>query len=426
MSTLQQAHTESAEIPVSKPRYIYAFSVLYVLFVLDFAARLGVLSVFPLMREELGLTGTQLGLVGSIVLLGMSCFVLPFSFVADSTSRKKFITVMSTIWGLGCLACGLATHFVFIVCGRFLIGMGNAAYAPVSVSLLTSWTPKKRWGTVVGIYNSSMSVGIALGTSVASILAAHFGWRSAFIVFGISTLLFGFLALTLPGGGGAKTTANTPKISVREGVGTTLKNKTVLLMGLGIGLSNMALTTMMTWLPIWLTSTLKWTNAEAGSYLGILYFMAGVLMTPLGGFMSDKLGKWDERTRSWFGFPVYLLSAIFFVLGIVFESFPAIAVGYLAFFLPITGVHIATQSLVPARYKASSYGTYVTLLQGLGFLGPIVAGALSDAFGLYTALIAIQCATVIGSFCLLIGGFTYNSDRKRAAAFEAVEASAKL
>lgn len=425
MPTLQQAQDENAEIPVSKPRYIYAFSVLYVLFVLDFAARLGVLSVFPLMREELGLTGTQLGLVGSIVLLGMSCFVLPFSFVADSTSRKKFITVMSTIWGLGCLVCGMATHFIFIVCGRFLIGVGNAAYAPVSVSLLTSWTPKKRWGAAIGLYNSSMSVGIALGTSMASILAAHFGWRSAFIVFGVSTLLFGLLALTLPAGGGAKATANTPKISVREGVRATLKNKTVLLMGLGIGLSNMALTTMMTWLPIWLTGTLKWTSAEAGSYLGVLYFVAGVLMTPLGGFISDKLGKGDERTRSWFGFPVYLFSATFFVLGIVFESFPAIAIGYLVFFLPITGVHIATQSLVPARYKASSYGTYVTLLQGLGFLGPIVAGALSDVFGLYTALIAIQCATIIGSFCLLIGGFTYNNDRKRAAAFEAAELSAK-
>lgn len=355
----------------------------------------------------------------------IAAFVLPFSFVADCTSRKKFVTIMSTIWGLGCLACGFATHFALILCGRFLTGVGNAAFAPVSVSLLTSWTPKKRWGTVVGMYNSAMAVGIALGTSAASAVAAYLGWRAAFITCGVATLLFGLLALTLPDGGGAKATTNTPKTSIREGVATTLKNKTVLLMGMGIGLANMAMTTMMTWLPIWLASELKWTSTEVGSYLGMLYLVAGVAITPLGGFISDRLGKWDERTRSWFGFPVCLLSATFFVLGITFGSFPAIVIAYVAFFLPITGVHIATQSLVPSRYKASSYGTYVTLLQGLGFLGPIVAGALSDAFGLNTALIAIQGATVLGSICLLIGGFTYNTDRKRAAELEAAEAAAQ-
>ena len=53
------------------------------LFLLDFAARLGITAVFPAMQKDLGLSDSQVGVAGSAVLLGMTVFVLPFSFLAD-------------------------------------------------------------------------------------------------------------------------------------------------------------------------------------------------------------------------------------------------------------------------------------------------------------------------------------------------------
>ena len=82
----------------------------------------------------------------------------------------------------------LSLIHIFILLGRFMVGMGNASYAPVSVSMLTSWTKKSRWGSVIGLYNSSMSVGLAVGTAVAGILAQSIGWRAPFIVMGVVTL----------------------------------------------------------------------------------------------------------------------------------------------------------------------------------------------------------------------------------------------
>ena len=88
------------------------------------------------------------------------------------------------------------------------------------------------------------------------------------------------------------------------------------------------------------------------------------------------------------------------------------------FLIPVTGIHIATQELVPARYKASAYGTYVTFLQGLGFFGPMLVGALSDAFGLNIAIVYVQFVFVLGALMLLCAGFTYQGDFDRARALE--------
>ena len=90
---------------------------------------------------------------GSAVLCGMTLFVLPLSFIADKTSKKKAVTLMSGLWGTGCLLCGLVSNFFLILLGRFMVGMGNARYAPVSVSMLTSWTRKSGRGSVIGMSN---------------------------------------------------------------------------------------------------------------------------------------------------------------------------------------------------------------------------------------------------------------------------------
>ena len=146
------APVEEPAVPVSRPRFMFAFVVLYMLFLLDFSARLGVTSVFPAMQKALGLTDSQIGVAGSAVLCGMTLFVLPLSFIADKTSKKKAITLMSGLWGVGCLLCGLVSNFFLILLGRFMVGMGNASYAPVSVSMLTSWTKKSRcpWDSPLG------------------------------------------------------------------------------------------------------------------------------------------------------------------------------------------------------------------------------------------------------------------------------------
>ena len=325
---------------------------------------------------------------------------------------------MSGLWGVGCLLCGLVSNFFLILLGRFMVGMGNASYAPVSVSMLTSWTKKSRWGSVIGLYNSSMSVGLAVGTAVAGILAQSIGWRAPFIVMGVVTLLFMVLSMALPKTSAKPENAKKDEVSLKEAFGVTLKNKTLVMLGIGVGLGNMVYSSMVAWIPMFLVREMGWTSAEVGAYMSPVYLFTGIVITPLSGIISDRLGRWSRKTRAWLGVPCFVLLAACFGFGFMLKSFPLIALGVMLFLIPVTGIHIATQELVPARYKASAYGTYVTFLQGLGFFGPMLVGALSDAFGLNIAIVYVQFVFVLGALMLLCAGFTYQGDFDRARALE--------
>ena len=299
------AASDEPTSPVGKKWFLFGFGVLYMLFLLDFAARLGITAVFPAMQKDLGLSDSQVGVAGSAVLLGMTVFVLPFSFLADKGSKKHAVNLMSAVWGVGCTLCGLVSHLFLIVLGRFMVGIGNASYAPVSVSMLTSWTRRSRWGSVIGAYNSAMSVGLALGTTIAGVLAQHYGWRSAFLAVGGLTLLLTALSLFLPNVknhvSAASADGKREHVKVREAFAFTLQNKTLILLGIGVGIANMGYTSMISWIPMFMVRIMGWTSTEVGAYMGPAYLITGLLITPFSGWLSDRLGLWSRRTRAWLG-----------------------------------------------------------------------------------------------------------------------------
>lgn len=293
------AASDEPTSPVGKKWFLFGFGVLYMLFLLDFAARLGITAVFPAMQKDLGLSDSQVGVAGSAVLLGMTVFVLPFSFLADKGSKKHAVNLMSAVWGVGCTLCGLVSHLFLIVLGRFMVGIGNASYAPVSVSMLTSWTRRSRWGSVIGAYNSAMSVGLALGTTIAGVLAQHYGWRSAFLAVGGLTLLFTALSLFLPNVknhvSAASADGKREHVKVREAFAFTLQNNTLILLGIGVGIANMGYTSMISWIPMFMVRIMGWTSTEVGAYMGPAYLITGLLITPFSGWLSDRLGLWSRR-----------------------------------------------------------------------------------------------------------------------------------
>ena len=308
------------------------------LFLLDFAARLGITAVFPAMQKDLGLSDSQVGVAGSAVLLGMTVFVLPFSFLADKGSKKHAVNLMSAVWGVGCTLCGLVSHLFLIVLGRFMVGIGNASYAPVSVSMLTSWTRRSRWGSVIGAYNSAMSVGLALGTTIAGVLAQHYGWRSAFLAVGGLTLLFTALSLFLPNVknhvSAASADGKREHVKVREAFAFTLQNKTLILLGIGVGIANMGYTSMISWIPMFMVRIMGWTSTEVGAYMGPAYLITGLLITPFSGWLSDRLGLWSRRTRAWLGVPCFLILAAVFAAGFYYQIAACCAIGMFLFHHP--------------------------------------------------------------------------------------------
>ncbi|HHY25641.1 MAG TPA: MFS transporter, partial [Desulfitobacterium dehalogenans] len=158
-----------ASLP-KKKRTIF-FLILYALFVIDFIARVGINAIFPIIQGDLQLSDGQMGSLASIVLLAMAVFVFPVAFLGEKYSTKKVISISAFVWGIGSFFSGIANSFMLLFVSRFMVGIGNSAYAPLSTSMVTSMYKKSDWGKKIGIYNTAIGLGTAAGALVFANIA---------------------------------------------------------------------------------------------------------------------------------------------------------------------------------------------------------------------------------------------------------------
>src|ERR1043165_7711930 len=70
-------------------------------------------------------------------------------------------------------------------------GLGETAYFPASVSLISDFHDERTRSRALGLHQTGVYVGTIGGTTVAALLAQRFGWRSPFLVFGVAGILLG-------------------------------------------------------------------------------------------------------------------------------------------------------------------------------------------------------------------------------------------
>lgn len=415
MSTPQSLPDTRPLVPLSRGKLILSMTILYLLFASDLWARVGINALLPVLQKDLLLTDIQIGMLGSAVLIGMISFVLPASYLADKWSRRGTVCLMGLTWSIGTILCGLVPSMAMLVLGRFLVGGGNSSYAPASVAMLTNWFPKKSWGRVIGLYNTSYQIGISGGLIVTGYLAAAYGWRTTFVIIGIPSLILALTALLIPAGP-AKTTATVakvPRVSVREALSVILKNRTLMSTALATTFFNMTATSFIMFTSIYFMREMNMDVARAASILGLMG-LTGFAAMPLGGLILDVWYKRDMRCRGWFPAICLLLTAILFCAGYAGKSLLFMTLGCFVINMVPTCYHVITQEVVPARYKASSYGSLVIFLQLGGTIGSTLTGILSHSFGIQQALVWIQLSLVLSACCFLAAGLCYRQDFARA------------
>ncbi|MBU1397369.1 MAG: MFS transporter, partial [Proteobacteria bacterium] len=94
---------------ISSPNLI--FTLLFLLYMFDYLDRLVIVSLFPFLKQEWGITDTQCGLLVSAVYWSILIFTLPVSVLIDRWSRVKSIGLMAVLWSAATLACAFTKNF---------------------------------------------------------------------------------------------------------------------------------------------------------------------------------------------------------------------------------------------------------------------------------------------------------------------------
>ena len=409
------------EYKLSKLNTYYIFTLLFLLYFFDYVDRMIVTSLMPYIKLEYGLTDTQSGLLVSVVYWSIVAFVLPVSILVDRWSRKKTIGIMALLWSMATLACAFTKTFPQLLMTRSTIGIGEAGYAPAGTAMLSGLFPPEKRSRMMGFWNMSIPLGIAVGIGVGGFVAQHWGWRHAFGLVALPGALIAILFFFVKD---YKTVdlvqtveSSKVKMSKMDIFRSFIHTPSLIFTYVGfIGcvFSNNAITT---WLPTYYHRLEGLPLGQAGMKTsGIL--MLAVIGLPLGGWLADVWFK--KRPSSRLLFPAITVALSSVVVFVAF-SFLEGKAQYMALLLNgILGVGFvaaaitATQETVHAGLRAISYSVCVIVQNILGAsLGPIVIGAFSDAYGIKVAMTILPIFLAASALLFFAGSFFYEKDLKK-------------
>ena len=403
----------------------FAFALLFLLYMFDYIDRLVIVSLFPFLKIDWGLSDAQCGLLVSAVYWSILIFSLPVSILIDRWSRKKSIGLMALFWGAASLGCAFTRNFSQLFAARTAIGIGEAGYAPGGTAMISAMFPQQSRARMLGIWNASIPLGSALGIALGGFIAEHFGWRHAFGIValpGMIAALFFFYVkdyqtVALMQTKREESGPNRIQMKLVDIAQQFTKNRTLVFNNLAFAANTFVTTSLLTWLPTYYHRIEMLPMDKAGTKGGSIMLLA-LVGAPLGGILADKWLKTRKNARSLLptlsslATSVALLAAFTILQGhvqyalLLFTGITAIA------FVPAAVA--VTQDVVHPGLRAVSLSLCVIVQHLLGSaLGPPVIGMLSDTYGLETALKFLPCFTFLGSILFFASSFFYERDVAR-------------
>ncbi|MBI4763946.1 MAG: MFS transporter [Deltaproteobacteria bacterium] len=420
MDSTNKAVVSKTRLLISSPHLI--FTLLFLLYMFDYLDRLIIVSLFPFLRQEWGISDTQCGLLVSAVYWSILIFTLPVSILIDRWSRIKIIGLMAVLWSVATLACAFTKNFGQLFAARTAIGLGEAGYAPGGTAMISALFPKEKRAKILGIWNASIPLGSALGIALGGIIADRFGWRQAFGLVAlpgvIVALLFFYvrdyktIELTRPAGSEDEKPGS--KMQWKDSASHLLKNKTLIFNNLAFAANTFVTTALLTWLPSYFQRGEGISMSRASTKSGIVMLLA-IIGAPLGGYLADRWLQSRRNARLLFPSLSSCLTGVLLFMAfslyhgeIQYALLLAVGMAAVAF---VPAAAAVTQDVVHPGLRAVSLSLCVIIQHILGSaLGPPTIGALSDAFGLETAMAFLPLFAVLAGILFFIGSFFYDSD----------------
>ena len=384
---------------VSRQRQFRLLLVLGLINFINFADRLVIVPLFPLLRDQFSLTDAQLGALQTVLELVLAVATVPFALLADRVNRRVIIAVGVMIWSLASLFSGLAGTYAALLVARALVGIGEAAYAPAAQSLISGEFAPQLRARALAVFASGMLIGGAAGQALGGIVAESSGWRWAFAVIALPGLVLGLAVLRLddpPRG---------PKTELVPIFHLLRVPAYLALIGSGV-LVTFATVSFITWGPDYVVSYKGFSIREAGVLLASLGLVALVGGALVGGAVADFLQRRMAYGRVIGVALGFLCAGPFLLWGLASESRTQVLVGFgvAAFFMswyhgPVTAI---IHDMMPPRAYAISVGLYMFVTQLSGAFGPSLVGNISDIFDLQLGLQLAVAVMGVGALSFLL------------------------
>lgn len=387
---------------ILSPRWLLA--ILTGLNLFNYLDRYVVSAVLAPLQAEFGITDAELGRVNTIFMVGYFVTSPVFGLLGDRLPRKWLIALGIFIWSVGTVLTGFATSFAMLLAYRVLVGVGEASYATISPSLISDAFPPARRNNALTLFYVAIPVGAALGNILGGMMAAHYGWRWAFIWAGAPGLVLALVLLPFrdPPRGQFEDASALEKPRLKDVAGL-LRLPGYNLVVWGYAAYTFALGAFGVWGPTFLHRVHRVPVDVSATFFGGVLVVAGLLGTLAGGWLATV---WQRRSRS--GYANVLVLSVVTAAPVAVVAFSTadrtMAMACLAgamflIFLCTGPVNTLILETVPGNLKASAMALSIFVIHLFGDMwSSEIVGHLSDQWkSLQKAVLILPGALVVAA-----------------------------
>ncbi len=370
--------------PHLRRRAWFIFAALVGTYIASQFYRASLTVIAPDLMRDLALSAESIGGIAGLFFLVFGLVQLPVGVLLDRFGPRNVMPVLFLIAVLGALVFAAAESGLGLAAGRSLLGLGCAAGLMGAMVVFGRWFPREKFATMGGVLMGVSSIGVLLAATPLAWASATIGWREAFVISAVVTvLLAGLLYLVVRDAPPDMAAAARVKESPREilaGIGTVMKNRLlwrIVAMQLTIYPSVMTVATL--WAGPYLNDVHGLDTEQRGDALNVLY--GALVVSPLLFGPLDRVFD----TRKW----VVIGSAVALtVILLTFALWPQPALWQALVLLLLLGLasagslvlHAHARSALPERLIGRGMTLQNTASIGGIFLWQAATGFIIGAF----------------------------------------------
>lgn len=392
----------------------------------------------PILRREIHLSPTQLGLVLSAFSWSYALAQIPAGFVAAWLRPRRTYFVALWLWCILLALTTTATSFGAWIFFRIPFGIAEAITWPAASVLMSRWFPRIEYSQAMSLQNLGLVVGAAVAPPMVAFIIAFWGWKIAFIITGLIAGLLGtfFYIYT------KDDPADDPRVSPEElawirhdqvpqdnspapdGFIWVLLGRPSLW---AVGMANFGLDFInfmfLTWYPTYLTDKYHMSLGRMGVMAMEPYLFAVITVLGAGRLVrvlvNAGMDSVSARRMIIFGGLLIGTAALLVTVNVsnLYASVTAMSLGY-AFVMSILGPMWSTPAEISGPKGVGFACGFVNFVGNVGGIGsPIIMGVVFQHFHSFTPAILISAGITMSCGLLFILLYRAKADKDIVAAF---------
>jgi MFS family permease len=376
---------QTSDQTVPKGAWLMAF-LLFLYMLINFADKIIVGLAGRPITNDLGLTESQFGFLGSAFFFLFSISAVAVGFLANKYPTRWILVALAVVWAVAQFPMVGEVGFTTLVICRIILGAGEGPAYAVAVHAIYKWFPDEKRTLPTAVLSQGSAFGVILAVPALDWIIRNYSWHAAFGALGCVGLLW-CVAWVMLGREGplsdapAAGTANEPDVPY----GQLLTSPTFLGCVLASFGAYWALSLGLTWFTKFAIELGY--DQRTAALLTVTPWVFGAVLVMLAGWLSQVMVARGATTRTARGI---LGAAPLIVGGLVLLLLPLVEAPVMRIALVVLGtglsgaIYVVCPAMIgeftPTAQRGATMAIYGALYTLSGVIAPFTMGKMIDAY----------------------------------------------